>query len=84
MTARERQREEREYPKQFSDVDVTFTDGVVQRYRISAGITISQYLAKSAAETGILTLINDDVAHGIPINQVREYVIQPVPKESAA
>lgn len=60
-----------------SIVEVTFIDGEVQTYRISAGITISQYLAKQAAETGILVLYNDDTSHGIPLTQVREYVLKP-------
>lgn len=66
------------HPKQYSDVDVTFTDGEVKTYRISAGVTLSQFLARQAAETGILTLFNDETSHNIPISQIREYVLRPV------
>lgn len=73
---------EREYPKEYSKVEVTFTDGEVKTYRMSASLGISQYLARQVAETGILMMMDDRVTHSIPIDQVREYVISPWPIES--
>ena len=66
----------------FSDVDVTFTDGEVKTYRITAGIGIAQYLAREAANTGVLTLFNNEASHGIPLVNIREYVIRPVQPET--
>lgn len=60
-----------------SIVEVTFIDGEMKNYVISASPTISQYLAREAAQTGILTLFNEDEAHGIPLTQIREYVLRP-------
>lgn len=70
--------EPRRIYENLSDVEVTFMDGEVKTYRISAGIRIGQYLAREAAETGILTLFNDEVSHGVPLNNIREYQIKPV------
>lgn len=61
-------------------VEVTFLDGEVKTYTITAGLGISQYLAREAAATGILTLFNDAESHGIPLAQVREYVLRPGPE----
>lgn len=65
-----------EYPATESAVDVTFIDGEVKTYFITAGIGIGQYLAGQAAETGVLVLFNNSVSHGIPMSQIREYVIR--------
>lgn len=69
---------ERSIYQNLSDVEVTFMDGEVKVYRISAGVRIGQYLAREAAETGILTLFNDEVSHGVPLSNIREYQIKPV------
>ncbi|PZR89754.1 MAG: nucleoside hydrolase [Stutzerimonas stutzeri] len=66
-----------------SDVDVTFMDGEFKTYRITAGIGIGQYLAQQAANTGVLTLFNDEASHGIPLSNIREYVIRPVGESDA-
>lgn len=71
-----RRRETYDYPSSESAVDVTFIDGEVKTYFITAGIGIGQYLAGQAAETGVLVLFNNSVSHGIPMNQIREYVIR--------
>lgn len=59
-------------------VEVTFIDGEVKTYTITAGI--GQYLVREASQTGILVLFNDDESHGIPLAQVREYVLRPAPE----
>lgn len=65
-------------------VDVTFVDGEVKTYRITASTTIGRYLAQQASETGILLLYNNEVSHGIPMAQVREYLIRPVTEDAEA
>jgi len=68
----------REILRDLSDVEVTFIDGEVKTYRITAGQGVSRYLAESAANTGILTLFNAETSHGIPLTQIREYQLLPV------
>jgi len=77
------ERKERRYPD-MSIVTVTFVDGEVKEYRITAGLGISQYLAREAGETGILTLFNGEESHGLPMSQVREYIIKPYREEVPA
>lgn len=64
--------------KDLSDVEVTFHDDDVKTYRITAGIGIGQYLAREAADTGVLVLFNNDESHGVPLANIREYCIKPV------
>lgn len=64
------------------DIEITFTDGVVSTYRISAGCGIAPYLAKTAGETGILTLLNGPVSHCIPVVQIREWKITQVEQDN--
>lgn len=68
----------RQYEQIESDVVVTFTDGEVKQYRISAGPTISRYLAEQCGQTGILALLNGDTTYNIPVSQIREYEISRV------
>ena len=69
------------YYKDLTDVVVTFNDGQVKTYRITASQHISSYLAMKAAETGILTLYNGETSHGIPVHNIREYELMSVPVE---
>ena len=71
----------KEHTKAYSDVEVTFLDGEVRKYRISASTAIGAYLAQQAGETGVLVLYNEDTSHGIPMSQIREYVLRPVTVE---
>lgn len=68
-------------PQNKSLVDVTFIDGEMKTYLITAAPTVSQYLAKTAGETGILVLFNDEISSSIPMTQIREYVIRPAPEQ---
>lgn len=61
-----------------SDVEVTFLDGEVKIYRITAGTSIGGYLTKDAGQTGILSLFNDTESYAIPLTNVREWVIRAV------
>ena len=61
-----------------SDVEVTFIDGEVKTYRITAGVSVGGYLAREAGESGILSLWNANESAAIPIVQIREWKIRPV------
>ena len=61
-----------------SDVTVTFIDGTQKVYRITAGSTISPYLARQCGETGTLLLLAGPDAYAIPVSQIREWHIREV------
>ena len=67
------------YYKDLSDVTVTFDDGEVKTYRITAGVSISTYLAQEASRTGILNLWNKEQSICIPVTRVREWSLASVP-----
>ena len=64
-----------DHPKQWCKVTVTFTDGEIKVYEISAGPGIAAFLAKQAGETGVLILLNGDVSNCVPLEQIKEYEI---------
>lgn len=70
------------YYDDMADVEVTFHDGEVKTYRIGASPSISGYLARKSAETGVLDLYNNHESHGIPIANVREFTLRSVPVEN--
>jgi CRISPR-associated endonuclease/helicase Cas3 len=51
-------------------VTVTFNDGEVKTYEISAGAGITSYLMREAGESGILTLRDDDAQSADFLNSV--------------
>ena len=61
-----------------SEVEVTFIDGEVKTYRITAGVSVGGYLAREAGESGILSLWNAQESTAIPIAHIREWKIKPV------
>ncbi len=65
--------------KDLSDVAVTFDDGEVKTYRITAGVSISTYLAQEASRTGILNLWNKEHSVCIPVTRIREWSLSSVP-----
>lgn len=67
------------YPKQRSAVTVTFDDGEVRTYQLSAGSTIAGYMMEQAAQTGILVLRDDDagVAVCVPLARIRDVQFAP-------
>ena len=70
----------RQYPKQRSTVAVTFNDGEMKTYEISAGASIAGYLMKEASETGIVTLRDDDAGAAVcvPLDRIRDIQIAPI------
>jgi hypothetical protein len=71
----------KKYPKQRSIVSVTFNDGEVKTYEISAGASIAGYLMRDASDTGIVTLRDDDAAAAtcIPLDRIRDIQFAPAP-----
>ena len=65
----------RDYLQTSSLVIVTFSDGEIKEYIISASPSIGGYLANQAGETGILQLFNLDESYAIPMNNIREWKI---------
>lgn len=68
-----------EKKQDLSDVEVTFNDGEVKTYMITASPAIAGYLAREAGSTGFLTLWKGDESHSIPIGNIREFKIKSVP-----
>lgn len=68
---------------EYSKVTVTFIDGQVKEYIITAAPTISTHLARTSGETGTLVLFNAETSSNIPVSQIREYELEPYfpPKE---
>ena len=69
------------YPTTHSIVEVTFNEGDVKQYVISASPTIGGHLTRQAGETGILSLYNADESYAIPLCNIREWKIVHRPQE---
>jgi len=69
------------YPRTRCSVKVTFNDGEIKEYVISAGPSIGGHLSREAGETGILNLFNLDESYAIPLVNIREWVIINIPQE---
>lgn len=67
------------YPKQRSRVTITFNDGEVSMYDISAGHGIAGYLMQEASSTGIVVLRDDDAGTSvcIPLDRIRDVHFSP-------
>lgn len=70
----------RGYPPQESEVEVTYIDGEIKRFAITAGNGIAHHLMKEAAQTGMLVMRDDAIKKSIciPLAQVRHISIQTV------
>lgn len=67
-----------EYYKDLSDVVVTFKDGEVKTYRITASPSINGYLVREARNSGVLSLFNREQSWAIPLENIREWSIEAV------
>lgn len=66
----------RPYPEDTESlVTVTYTDGEVVVYPISAGPGVTRYLAREMGNTGSLTLFTKSSSVTIPSDQIRNYEI---------
>lgn len=70
----------KKYPKTKSIVTITFLDGEVREYEMSAGNGICKYLVRDASETGMLTLIdyNSKNSTMVPVANIREFSIDEI------
>ena len=61
-----------------STVTITFIDGEVREYGISASHKIAHYLFGEASRTGFLQMRDDDsgVSHCVPTAQIRDVQIK--------
>ncbi len=75
--------EQRQYKDARSRIEITFLDGEVRQYEISAGAGLSKYLANQAAECGILCFIDyqQKASLSIPVANIREWSLQELPTE---
>ena len=71
---------ERKYKAARSIVEVTFLDGEVKEYEISAGSGISKYLADQASDGGILCFLdfNNRASLSIPVANIRDWSIREI------
>ena len=73
---------EAEYPKRWSDVEVTFVDGTIETYRVGFGAGFGRHLAKQAGEDKVLTLLCGPKVYCFPLNSVRSWTLSELPEES--
>lgn len=68
----------RGYPPQESAVEVTYIDGEIKSFIITAGNGIVHHLMKEAAQTGMLVMRDDKARKSIciPMAQVRHISMQ--------
>ena len=61
-------------------MEVTFLDGEVKEYEISAGSGISKYLADQASDGGILCFLdfNNRASLSIPVANIRDWSIREI------
>lgn len=71
-----------DYPDRWSDVDVTFTDGTIETYRLKVGASFGRHLAKQAGEDNVLTLLCGQKVHCFPLASVRSWTLTEVPENS--
>lgn len=70
----------KKYPPVRSLVEITFLDGEVRSYEITAGSGLSKYLCEQASETGILCFIDarQRSSLSIPVANIREWTIKEI------
>jgi hypothetical protein len=63
-----------DYPVRWSNVEVVFTDGTVETYRLRVGAGFGRHLAKQAG---------GDTVHSFPLASVRSWTLTEIaPEES--
>lgn len=70
--------EKQRFPESKSSVTVTFIDGEIKEYVITASSKITQWLMHEAAASGFLVLRDDlnRTATSIPVHQIRDVQIR--------
>lgn len=73
--------DESQYPKRWSDIEITFLDGEVVTHRCSFGSHFAPHLAKQSGETGILTLLCGPKTYSYPLTSIRGWTISQLPDQ---
>ena len=68
----------KQYPKEYSIVEVVYVDGTTVNFMVAAGPTLSDWLAARLKETGSLVLRNEVDALVIPREQLRSFHMRKV------
>lgn len=71
----------KQYPKEYSIVEVVYVDGTTASFMVNAGPSLSAYLATGLKDTGSLILRNEVDALVIPREQLRSFHMRKVTKE---
>lgn len=64
-----------EYPERWSEIEVTFTDGLVETHVIKVSATFGRHLAKRAGEDNVLTLLCGPKVYSYPLSNVRSWTL---------
>lgn len=68
-----------EYPKRYSNVEITFLDGELVTICCGFGAGFAPHLAKQSGEIGILTLLCGGKTYSYPLTSVRGWTITELP-----
>lgn len=71
-----------DYPKRFSDIEITFLDGEMITHRVSFGSSFAPFLSQQSGETGILTLLCGRKTYSYPLTAIRGWAITEVEEDS--
>lgn len=70
--------ERHDYPERWSDVEVTFTDGTIETFRLKVSAGFGRHLAKQAGEDNVLTLLCGPKVHCFPLASIRSWTMTEV------
>lgn len=72
----------REYPKEYSVVEVVFIDGTTVSFMINAGPSLASYLSDTLQEKGALVLRNENDAMVVPRERLHSFSLRKINKET--
>jgi hypothetical protein len=72
----------KEYPAEYSIVEVTFIDDTTVSFMINAGPQISDYLSQKLHETGALVLRNERDSLVVPRERLKAFALRKVTKDT--
>lgn len=73
------EQDERSYPAERTKVTITYMDGEVEEYVISAGVGVARYLADTAGQTGVLSLHDWGMSSMcVPLTAIRNWRLDKV------
>jgi hypothetical protein len=72
----------KEYPKEYSIVEVVFVDGTTAAFMINAGPSLAAYLTETLQEKGALVLRNETDAMVVPRERLHSFSLRKTTKET--